>query len=90
MNKPLKDRPFLCEDDELDESEDKNIEYKNYIYQEKIDEINRQYYGFFIQLRREYFFGINDLKIGKDIYLEYKTHDIIRNELVNNSYDFYP
>ena len=93
MSKSLKDRSFLYKDEELKEGEDEYIEYKNYTYpfsQEKIDEIKRQYCGFLNSQGGRIYIGINDLKIVKGINLDYKTRDIIRNELVNYSYDFYP
>ena len=90
---PLKDRSFLYRDEELNESEDEYIEYKNYSYpfsQEKIDEIKRQYCGFLNSQGGRIYIWINDLKIVKGIYLDYKTRDTIRNELINYTYDFYP
>ena len=78
MSKSLKDRSVLYKDEELKEGEDEYIEYKNYTYpfsQEKIDEIKRQYCGFLNSQGGRIYIGINDLKIVKGIYLDYKTRD---------------
>ena len=90
---PLKDRKFFYMDEELTEGEDEYIEFKHYSYpftQEKIDEIKRQYCGFLNSHGGRIYLGITDLRVVKGIYLDYKSRDTIRNELINYTYDFYP
>ena len=36
------------------------------------------------------YLGITDDKIVKGIFLNYKKRDLIRNDLINYTYDFYP
>ena len=90
---PLNERTFFYRDEELKEGEDEYIEFKYYNYpfsQDKIDELKRQYCGFLNSQGGRIYIGINDLRVVKGIYLDYKTRDIIRNELINYTYDFYP
>ena len=89
----LKNRTFLYKDEELIEGEDQYIEFKNYNYpfnQEIKDEIKRQYCGFLNSHGGRIYIGINDLRIVKGIHLDYKKRDLVRNELINYTYDFYP
>ena len=97
MNKlkeiPLKDREFFYKDEELSQGENEYIEFKDYTYPfslEKINEIKRQYCGFLNSHGGRIYIGITDLRKVKGIELDYKTRDIIRNELINYTYDFYP
>ena len=90
---PLKDREFLYKDEVLEDEENEYTEFKNYTYpfsQEKIDEIKRQYCGFLNSQGGRIYIGINDLRVVKGLHLDYKQRDIIKNELVNYTYDFYP
>lgn len=89
----LKNRTFLYKDEELIEGEDQYIEFKNYNYpfnQDIKDEIKRQYCGFLNSHGGRIYIGINDLRIVKGIHLDYKKRDLVRNELINYTYDFYP
>ena len=92
-NIPLKDREFLYKDEELIDEENEYTEYKHYSYpfsQEKVDEIKRQYCGFLNNHGGRIYLGINDLRIVKGIRLEPKENEIIKNELLNYTNDFYP
>ena len=90
---PLKDREFLYQDEILPDEENEYTEFKYYSYpfsQEKIDEIKRQYCGFLNSQGGRIYIGITDLRVVKGLHLNYKQRDIIKNELVNYTYDFYP
>ena len=92
-NIPLKDREFLYKDEELIDEENEYTEYKHYSYpfsQEKVDEIKRQYCGFLNNHGGRIYLGINDMRIVKGIRLEPKENEIIKNELLNYTNDFYP
>ena len=90
---PLKDRKFLYKEEQLMEEENEYTEFKNYSYpftQEKIDEIKRQYCGFLNSHGGRIYLGITDLRVVKGLFLDYKTRDTLKNELINYTYDFYP
>ena len=89
---PLNEREFLYQDEVLREDND-YVEFKNYSYpfsKDKIEELKRQYCGFLNTQGGAIYIGITDTKVVKGIYLDYKSRDTIKNELVNYSYDFYP
>ena len=90
---PLQDREFLYKEEQLIDEENEYVEFKNYSYpfaQMKIDEIKRQYCGFLNSHGGRIYLGINDFRIVKGILLDYKLCDMIKNELINYTYDFYP
>ena len=90
---PLKDREFLYKDEVLADEENEYTEFKYYSYpfsQEKIDELKRQYCGFLNSQGGRIYIGITDLRVVKGLILNYKQRDILKNELVNYTYDFYP
>ena len=90
---PLKNRDFLYRDEKVSEEENEFTEYKNYTYpfnQEKIDELKRQYCGFLNSKGGRIFIGITESCIVKGLFLDYKARDIIKNDLINLTYDFCP
>ena len=90
---PLQDRTFLYKDEQLIDEENEYTEFKNYTYpfaQDKINEIKRQYCGFLNSHGGRIYLGISDLRVVKGMHLDYKLCDIIKNELINYTYDFYP
>ena len=92
-NIPLKDREFLYKDEELIDEENEYTEFKNFLYpfsQKNVDEIRRQYCGFLNNHGGRIYIGINDFRVVKGIHLEPKTKEIIKNELLNYTNDFYP
>ena len=58
--------------------------------QEKIDELKRQYCGFLNSKGGRIYIGITDNCIVKGLFLDYKARDIIKNDLINLTYDFCP
>ena len=90
---PLKNRDFLYRDEVISDEENEYIEFKNYSYpfnQEIINELKRQYCGFLNSKGGMIYIGITDNRVVRGLFLDYKTRDIIKNELINITYDFYP
>ena len=73
--------------------EDLYTEFKNYYLpfrKEQADELKRQFCGFLNAEGGRIYIGINDDRIVKGISLNEKEMDILGNELVNYTYNFYP
>jgi len=90
---PLKNRTFFYNKEKLIYGEDKQIEYKNYSFPfTKIlkEQIKRQICGFLNSQGGRIFIGISDDKVVNGISMKYHERDIITNEIVNLTYDFYP
>ena len=86
-------RTFFYDKEKLIYGEDNLIEYKNYSFpftKELKEEIKRQICGFLNSQGGRIFIGINDDLIVNGILINYHQRDVISNEIVNLTYDFYP
>ena len=90
---PLDQRTFFYMDEKIKENRNQFIEFKYFSFPIKHrnrEEIKRQLCGFLNSEGGRLYIGINDSNIVKGIDLNYKNRDVLRNDLVNLTYDFYP
>lgn len=93
IDMPIRERTFFFLKEKIKEDRNQEIEYKNFslpLNQENGEEIKRQICGFLNSQGGRLYIGINGQKIVKGIVLNYKNRDLLRNYLVNLTYDFYP
>ena len=89
----LKKRTFLYLNEKLSEGESLDVEYKNFFFPFKPfqeEEIREQICGMLNSKGGRIYIGINDEKIVKGIFINYKQRDLVRNKIVNSTYDFFP
>ena len=89
----LKNRTSLYLNEKLSESESIDVEYKNYFFPFKPfqeEEIKEQICGMLNSKGGRIYIGINDEKIVKGILINYKQRDLVRNKIVNSTYEFFP
>ena len=90
---PLEKRTFFYKDEIINEKRNQVIEFKKYSFplnQDNRNEIKRHLCGFLNAKGGRLYIGINENNIVEGIELEYKKRDIIRNDLINITFDFYP
>ena len=93
LNTPLHNRTFFYQNEKIKEKPNQEIEFKNYSFplnQENAEEIKKQFCSFLNTKGGRLYIGINEQNIVKGIILNYKKRDVLRNFLVNLTYDFYP
>ena len=89
----LKKRTFLYLNEKLSEGESLDVEYKNFFFPFKPfqeEEIREQICGMLNSKGGRIYIGINDEKIVKGIFINYKQRDLVRNKIVNSTYEFFP
>ena len=89
----LKKRTFFYLNEKLKYGEDIEIEFKLYgvpFTQFQIEELKKQICAMLNSKGGRIYIGITDEKIVKGVYLNYKNKDMVRNDLVNYTYDFFP
>jgi hypothetical protein len=89
----LKNRTFFYLNEKLKFGEDLQTEFKQYTIpfnKFQREEIKKQYCAMLNSIGGRIYLGITDDKIVKGIFLNYKKRDLIRNDLINYTYDFYP
>ncbi len=92
-NIPLKNRTFFYKNEKLIFGEDLYTEFKYYFFplkNDKIEELKKQICSFLNAKGGRIYIGISDSKIVKGIVMDYKKRDLIRNEIINYTYDFFP
>ena len=92
-NEDIKYRKYFIYEEHIYQYEDLYTEFKNYYLpfrKEQTDELKRQICGFLNAEGGRIYIGINDNRIVKGISLKEKEIDILGNELVNYTYNFYP
>jgi hypothetical protein len=92
-NIPLKNRTFFYKNEKLIFGEDLYTEFKYYFFplkNDKIEDLKKQICSFLNAKGGRIYIGISDSKIVKGIVMDYKKRDLIRNDLINYTYDFYP
>ena len=92
-NIPLKNRTFFYKNEKLIFGEDLYTEFKYYFFplkNDKIEELKKQICSFLNSKGGRIYIGISDSKIVKGIVMDYKKRDLIRNEIINYTYDFFP
>lgn len=90
---PLEKRTFFYKDEKINESRNQMIEFKQFSFplnQDNRDEIKRHLCSFLNAEGGRLYIGINEKNIVEGIVLDYKRRDIIRNKLINLTFDFYP
>ena len=90
---PLEKRTFFYKDEKIKESRNQMIEFKQFSFplnQDNRDEIKRHLCSFLNAEGGRLYIGINEKNIVEGIVLDYKRRDIIRNKLINLTFDFYP
>ena len=90
---PLEKRTFFYKDEKIKESRNQMIEFKQFSFplnQDNRDEIKRHLCSFLNAEGGRLYIGINEKNIVEGIVLDYKRRDIIRNNLINLTFDFYP
>ena len=93
LNTPLYNRTFFFQNEKIKEKPSQEIEFKNYSFplkQENAEEIKMQLCSFLNTQGGRLYIGINEQNIVEGIILNYKKRDILRNSIVNLTYDFYP
>ena len=89
----LKNRTSLYLNEKLSEGESIDVEYKNFFFPFKPfqeEEIQNQICGMLNSKGGRIYIGINDEKIVKGILINYKQRDLVRNKIVNSTYEFFP
>ena len=88
----LEKRTFFYMNEKIKEKPNKYIEFKNYQLplDDKRNEIKDLLCGFLNAEGGRIYIGINDNSIVEGINLNYKKRDILRNDIINLTYDFYP
>lgn len=89
----LKKRKFFYLNENLQDAEGTEVEYKNYLFPLKfiqVEELKKQICAFLNSRGGRIYIGVTDLKVVKGIPLNYKQKDLIRNDIINSTYDFYP
>jgi len=89
----LKKRTFFYLNEKLKYGEDIETEYKQYgipFTKSQNEEIKKQICAMLNSKGGRIYIGITDEKIVKGVFLEYKNRDMIRNDLINCTYDFFP
>ena len=92
-NEDIKYRKYFIYEEHIYQYEDLYTEFKNYYLpfrKEQTDELKRQFCGFLNAEGGRIYIGIDDNRIVKGISLNEKEIDILGNELVNYTYNFYP
>ena len=76
----------------IKEERNLTIEFKNYKLplDDNRNEIKEQLCSFLNTKGGRLYIGINEKNIVEGINLNYKKRDILRNDIVNLTYDFYP
>ena len=90
---PIEKRTFFYKDEKIKESRNQMIEFKQFSFplnQDNRDEIKRHLCSFLNAEGGRLYIGINEKNIVEGIVLDYKRRDIIRNKLINLTFDFYP
>ena len=90
---PLEKRTFFYKDEKIKESRNQMIEFKQFSFplnQDNRDEIKRHLCSFLNAEGGRLYIGINEKNTVEGIVLDYKRRDIIRNKLINLTFDFYP
>lgn len=90
---PLEKRTFFYKDEIINEKRNQVIEFKKCSFplnQDNRDGIKRHLCSFLNTKGGRLYIGINENNIVEGIDLEYKKRDIIRNDLINITFDFYP
>lgn len=90
---PLEKRTFFYKDEKIKESRNQVIEFKQFSFplnQDNRDEIKRHFCSFLNAEGGRLYIGINEKNIVEGIVLDNKRRDIIRNKLINLTFDFYP
>lgn len=80
-------------DELLSIEEGLHVEYKNYrwpLSSNLIDTLKNQMCGFLNSLGGRVYIGVNDDRIVKGVYLKPKKKDLIRNQITNYTFDFWP
>ncbi len=93
LDNPLEKRTFFYKDEKIKESRNQMIEFKQFSFplnQDNRDEIKRHLCSFLNAEGGRLYIGINEKNIVEGIVLDYKRRDIIRNKLINLTFDFYP
>ncbi len=89
----LKKRTFFYLNEKLKYGEDLETEFKQYgipFTKFQIDELKKQMCAMLNSKGGRIYIGITDEKIVKGVYLNYKKKDMVRNDLINYTYDFFP
>lgn len=88
----LDERTFFYMNEKIQEKPNQVIEFKNYQLplDDKRNEIRNILCSFLNTRGGRIYIGINDNNIVEGISLNYKKRDILRNYIVNLTYDFYP
>lgn len=92
-NIELKKRTSLYLNEKLSEGESLDVEYKNFFFPFKPfqeEEIREQICGMLNSKGGRIYIGINDDKVVKGILINYKQRDLVRNKIVNSTYEFFP
>ena len=92
-NEDIKYRKYFIYEEHIYQYEDLYTEFKNYYLpfrKEQTDELKRQFCGFLNAEGGRIYIGIDDNRIVRGISLNEKEIDILGNELVNYTYNFYP
>ena len=90
---PIEKRTFFYKDEKIKESRNQMIEFKQFSFplnQDNRDEIKRHLCSFLNAEGGRLYIGINEKNTVEGIVLDYKRRDIIRNKLINLTFDFYP
>ena len=89
---PLDKRTFFYMNEIIKEERNLTIEFKNYKLplDDNRNEIKEQLCSFLNTKGGRLYIGINEKNIVEGINLNYKKRDILRNDIVNLTYDFYP
>ena len=93
LNIPLYNRKYFFLNEKIREKPNQVNEFKNYtlpLNQESTEELKMQFCSFLNSEGGRLYMGINEQNIVKGIILDYKKRDVLRNFLVNLTYDFYP